>query len=114
MLHNRPTRDVTYGRFCARTPGSRSGARCAWWSSNMPSKSTLASSSVLAVAGLLTGCLETTSPGPPPPQPVLVHVIDDPGSPLEGVEVRAGGGPASITDASGVARLELQGHEGTT
>jgi hypothetical protein len=40
--------------------------------------------------------------------------MDDPGEPLEGVEVRAGGGPASITDASGVARLELQGHEGTT
>jgi hypothetical protein len=51
---------------------------------------------------------------PPPPQEVIVRITSDPGKPLAGVDLLYNGKKASMSDASGVAKLTLKGKDGET
>lgn len=65
---------------------------------------------VPAFAVLFAACEE---PPPPTPYPVTFVAVSDPGEPLAGVTIVAGGMNA-VTDATGMLSVELQGPEGST
>lgn len=64
----------------------------------------------VVLSASLWGCEE---PAPPTPYPVTFMAVSDPGEPLAGVTIAAGGMNA-VTDATGLLSVELQGPEGST
>ncbi len=70
----------------------------------------------LALAPLLApamGCERLYAPPPLPPQEIIVRVSASDGAPLEGVLVRTGQRTSARTDGQGMARLHVEGEEGT-
>ncbi len=75
-----------------------------------PSRSFRSWLAVLALAGGVSACED---PAPPPTFPVTFLAESDPGTPLEGVQIRVAGAEPTATGADGSVRMELSGTEGT-
>ena len=53
------------------------------------------------------------APGPPAAEPITVKVYGDPDEPIEGAAIGSGAGVLAKTDATGIAKFELEGADGS-